>query len=84
MVVYLKNRPPVKALKKTQFEVWHGNKPRVNHLRVFGSDAYAHVPRDEKHASVLWWDTEMSQKVTGCMISHKERYGTRQNKVYVT
>jgi len=38
----------VKALKKTPFEVWHGKRPKVNHLRVFGSDAYAHVPRDER------------------------------------
>ena len=46
--VYLKNRTPVKALNKTPFEVWHGKKPKVNHLRVFGSDAYAHVPRDKR------------------------------------
>ena len=46
--VYLKNRAPVKALNKTQFEVWHGKKPKVNHLRVFGCDAYAHVSRDER------------------------------------
>ena len=42
--VYLKNRTPVEALNKTPFEVWHGKKPKVNHLRVFGSDAYVHVP----------------------------------------
>ena len=42
--VYLKIRTPVKALNKTPFEVWHGKKPKVNHLRMFGSDAYAHVP----------------------------------------
>ena len=46
--VYLKNRTPVKALNKTPFEVWHGKKSKVSHLRVFGSDAYAHVPRDER------------------------------------
>jgi len=46
--VYLKNRTPVKTLNKTPFEVWHGKKPKVNYLRVFGSDAYAHVPRDER------------------------------------
>lgn len=46
--VYLKNRTPVKVLNKTPFEVWHGKRPKVNHLRVFGSDAYAHVPRDER------------------------------------
>ena len=42
--VYLKNRTPVKALNKTPFEVWHGKKPKVNHLIVFDSDTYAHVP----------------------------------------
>jgi len=46
--IYLKNRSPVKALKKAPFEVWHAKKPRVNHLRVFGSDAYTHIPRDER------------------------------------
>ena len=28
--------------------MWNGKKPKVNHLRVFGSDAYAHVPRDKR------------------------------------
>ena len=38
----------MKALKKTPFEVWHGKKPKLNHLRVLGSDTYAHVPCDER------------------------------------
>ena len=46
--VYLKNRTPVKALNKTLFEVWYGKKPKVSHLRMFGSDPYAHVPRHER------------------------------------
>ena len=46
--VYLKNRSPSKLLNMTPFEIWHGRKPKVSHLRVFGSDAYAHVPRDER------------------------------------
>ena len=46
--VYLKNRSPTKALKLTPYEAWHGTKPKVNHLRVFGSDAYAHIPKDER------------------------------------
>ena len=46
--VYLKNRSPSKALNMTPYEVWHGRKPKVNHFRVFGSDAYAHIPRDER------------------------------------
>ena len=39
--VYLKNRCPTKAVQEmTPFEVWYGKKPSVDHLRVFGCDAY--------------------------------------------
>ena len=47
--VYLKNRCPTKAVKgKTPYEAWYGKKPNVEHLRVFGCTAYAHVPKDER------------------------------------
>ena len=47
--VYLKNRSPSKPLQdKTPYEAWHGHKPSVRHLRVFGCDAYAHIPQDER------------------------------------
>jgi transposase InsO family protein len=36
-VVYLLNRSPTKSIKgKTPYEVWHGRKPQVGHLRTFG------------------------------------------------
>ena len=47
--VYLKNCCPTKAVTgKTPYEAWFGQKPRVDHLRVFGCDAYVHVPKDER------------------------------------
>ena len=47
--VYLKNRSPTKALKNmTPYEAWTKEKPKVEHLRVFGCDAYAHVAKDER------------------------------------
>ena len=46
--VYLKNRSPSKVTNMTPFEGWHGRKPKVNHFRVFGSDAYALIPKDER------------------------------------
>ena len=47
--VYLINRSPTKALDKTTpFEAWYEKKPNVSHLRVFGSSAYAHIPKDER------------------------------------
>jgi hypothetical protein len=45
--VYVKNRTPTSITgDKTPEEVWSGEKPSVKHLRVFGSDAYFHVPRE--------------------------------------
>jgi transposase InsO family protein len=36
--VYLRNRSPTSDLDgKTPYEAWYGFKPKVNHLRVFGS-----------------------------------------------
>jgi hypothetical protein len=48
--VYLKNRSPTKALKDFNVpeEVWTGRKPSVKHLRIFGCDAYVHVPKDQR------------------------------------
>ena len=47
--VYLRNRSPTKAVEeKIPYEAWTGKKPTVSHLRVFGCDAYVHVPKDER------------------------------------
>eukprot|EP00253_Pinus_taeda_P025870 PITA_25870 len=49
---YLVNRSPSSALEdKTPQEVWTGKKPSLSHLRVFGCDAYVHVPK-EKHTKL--------------------------------
>ena len=46
---YLRNRSPTQALDGiTPYEAWNGVKPKVNHLRVFGCAAYAHIPSDER------------------------------------
>ena len=42
----MKNRSPTRFLGfKTPFEALYGFKPAVNHLRVFGSKAFSHVPK---------------------------------------
>jgi hypothetical protein len=44
---YLVNRSPSSTLyDKTPQEVWTGNKPSLTHLKVFGYDAYVHVPKE--------------------------------------
>lgn len=41
---YLQNRLPSRSVKQTPYELWWGCKPDLGHLRVFGSEAYVHVP----------------------------------------
>ena len=46
---YLVNRSPSSALDdKNPQEVWIGKKPSLTHLKVFGYDAYVHVPKEKK------------------------------------
>jgi len=43
--VYLINRSPTRSVPNTTpIEVWSGFKPNVQHLKVFGSITYVHVP----------------------------------------
>jgi hypothetical protein len=40
-IVYILNRSPTKALNgRTSYEAWHGRKPAVSHLWVFGCLAF--------------------------------------------
>jgi transposase InsO family protein len=46
---YLINRSPTSSLvDKTPMEVWMGKNPSLQHLHVFGCEAYAHVPKENK------------------------------------
>jgi hypothetical protein len=46
---YLVNRSPSSTLDdKTPHEVWFGKKPSLQHLRLFGCDAYVHVPKENR------------------------------------
>jgi hypothetical protein len=43
---YLVNISPSSVLdEKTPQEVWTGKKPSLTHLKVFGCEAYVHVPK---------------------------------------
>jgi hypothetical protein len=46
---YLVNKSPSSTLDdKTPQEVWNGKKPSLTHIKVFGCDAYIHVPKENK------------------------------------
>ena len=48
IAVHLINRSPSKALEKDSVAemVWSGKVPSYKHLRVFGCEAYSHVPKE--------------------------------------
>ena len=41
---YIQNRLPSRTVHKTPFELWSGQKPDIGHLKVFGCEAFVHVP----------------------------------------
>ena len=47
---YLRNRMVTTALKsgKNPYQLWHGEKPNLEHIRVFGCAVYVHVPDGER------------------------------------
>lgn len=58
---YLVNRSPTKALDAmTPYEAWNGSKPRMDHIRRFGCDAYRHVPAARR--------TKIQEKTRCCIM----------------
>ena len=50
-LVHIWNRCPTDAVGgATPFELWHGHKPDVSHLRVWDCPAYVHVQKDKRSA----------------------------------
>ena len=46
---YIINRSPTIVVKhKTPEEAWSGRKPTVGHFKVFGCDAYVHIPEEKR------------------------------------
>ena len=60
IVGYLVNRSPSSVLDdKTPQEVWTSKKPSLTHLKVFGCDAYVHVPKENR--------SKLDKKVEKCI-----------------
>jgi transposase InsO family protein len=48
-LVHVWNRCPTEAVKSaTPYELWHGRKPDVSHLRVWVCTAYVHIQKDKR------------------------------------
>jgi hypothetical protein len=49
-VVYVKNMSPSHALgNKTPYEMWYGYIALVRHLRLFGSNCHALIPKQKRN-----------------------------------
>ena len=49
ITVYIQNRSPHAILgEKTPEEVFTGKKPTVDHMRIFGTPMYIHVPKEKR------------------------------------
>jgi hypothetical protein len=49
MATYLHQRTPTAACShKSPYEVLHGEKPRLDHLRRFGCTAYKYIPKEQR------------------------------------
>jgi hypothetical protein len=64
---YLQNRLSTKGTEthKTPYELWNGSKPDLSHLRVFGSIAYVHIPKEKRTK----WDTHAEE---GVLVGYSE------------
>jgi hypothetical protein len=71
---YLVNRSPSSALDdKTPQEVWTSKEPSLTHLKVFGCDAYVHVPKENR--------SKLDKKDVKCiLIGYK--YGLKGYKIW--
>lgn len=57
---YIVNRSPTKLLGcKTPYEMWTGKKPNLSHIRIFGSEAMVHIPKEKRRK----WDKKSNRMI---------------------
>jgi hypothetical protein len=45
---YTRNRFPSSVHGRTPWEMFHGEKPSISHMRVFGAPAFMHIPKNRR------------------------------------
>lgn len=43
----------------TSFEIWYKRKPELSHIKIFGSDAYVHIPKTQRKK----WDLKSKKYI---------------------
>jgi hypothetical protein len=62
--VYIQNRSPHKVLEnKTPEEMFSGEKLKFNHLRIFGSPIFVHVPKGKNGIFVGYSGTTKAYRI---------------------
>uniref|UniRef100_A0A2M4CV35 Putative pol polyprotein n=1 Tax=Anopheles darlingi TaxID=43151 RepID=A0A2M4CV35_ANODA len=46
---YIQNRLPTTATGMTPYERWYGQKPSYDHFRIFGCEAWVHIPKERRN-----------------------------------
>jgi hypothetical protein len=86
--VYILNRTPTKALNgRTSYEAWHGRKPAVSHIRVFGCLAFGkelgHVGKlDDKSTLGVFIDYAEGSKAYRILDPGTQRVHTTRDVVF--
>jgi hypothetical protein len=87
-VVYIHNRSPTKALNgRTSYEAWHGRKPTVSHLRVFGCLAFGkelgHIGKlDDRSTSGVFIGYAKGSKAYRILDAGTQRVRTTRDVVF--
>nr|QHA33696.1 Gag-Pol polyprotein [Atrato Retro-like virus] len=71
--VYLINRSPTRGVNTTPEEAWTNRKPNLAHIRVFGTHAMAHIPKQKRKK----WDGKAEKCI---LVGYEE--GTKGYRLY--
>ena len=50
--------------KKTPLEGWTGQIPDLKHIKIFGSDAYVHIPKEKRSKSFR----PLNSRISFCLV----------------
>ena len=65
--------PPSALVNMTPNEVWSGKKPSISHIKLFGCNAFVHVPKEKR--------SKLDKKELKCIfIGYKE--GMKRYKIW--
>lgn len=80
---HLINRSVTSSISKTPYEMWHNKKPDISSIRVFGSTAMSHVPKENRQK----WDKKAVKCILVGFDDHTKGYrlyNPNSRKVFIS